>query len=179
MAAQKLDNESRKFSNKWSPAIQDHGYTNIPNLLLVYRKALGITPSEFIVIVAIESFRWDNRRPYPSLEAISKRACLSRRRTRAVVETLEGKGYVKRTRRTGQTNLYNIEWLIHRLDQFATSSLPQGKKEPPRWAETRLEQGLTLASKQDTTEQHTLKAPTIKTAGKNGLSHISRIIKPP
>lgn len=96
-----------------------------------------IKPGDLLVLICIESFRHDNRDPFPSELAISKRAHMTTRSVRRHLESLEANGIIKRCFRKRQTTVYRIEPLILKLDEFAKSSLPPGKNSPPGEDKTR------------------------------------------
>jgi DNA-binding MarR family transcriptional regulator len=164
--------DQHKFANKWSSAIEEHGYTNIPNLLLFKRKALGITPNELLVIMCIESFRWDRRDPWPSEASISKRAHISTRSVRRLISSLESKQLVTRAHRRGQTNIYQMSPLIRKLDQYAISSLPIGKKRPPGEDKKRFAGRTRLSAKEDSMELDPFKKPINKSGELESLKEL-------
>ncbi len=165
---------SHKFASKWSRAIEEHGFTAIPNLLLYQRKSLGITIPELCVIICIESFRWDEREPYPGLKTLSTRVRLSTRTTRKHLSCLEGKGLIKRIYRTGQTNKYKIQPLVDALDRIAVSTLPPGRREPPRFDKTNLSLRSESSSKEDLVKQDSKSRPTNKNVGISSLGEIAQ-----
>lgn len=137
------------FEKKWSRAIAAHGFTALPNLLLRHYVQLGITPPELRLLVALETFRWDDNRPYPSLDTLAKMLAIEPRQARNIITSLAKKGLIIRTLRVGTTSEYSIEPLIHKLDVLATSFLPTGKKLPPPWADIRAERRHITTDKKD------------------------------
>jgi len=110
------------LSTRWSEGILEHGFTAVPNLLLIYRGQLNITAPEFVVLVAIDSFRWGAKDPWPSLEALSERCSYSRRTISKCVSSLEKKGLIERIRRSNTSNQYSLEPLVKILNIAAASS---------------------------------------------------------
>lgn len=161
------------FEQKWSKAIHEHGFTAIPNLLFSHRKELGLTAPEFFVLAAIETFRWSVENPWPSLEALRRRTGYTPRTLSRTISSLQRKGLVKRIRRTGTSNMYSLEPLVHRLDQIAISVLPPGKDRPPGLDKTS-STGMTSVSSKEYAAKDTQE---IKTTKNNGVKSIEEILK--
>lgn len=149
------------FDHKWSSAIAKHGFTSVPNLLLRHYSSIGINAPELRVIIALESYRWDDREPYPSIGSLANLLNVTPRRLRTLVASLDAKGLVARLEREGNTNTYSFERLIYKLDQIAISSLPVGRKDPPSPEETRLERQMKLSSKENEAQQYRNPKPSI------------------
>ena len=167
MITQEHSNEEYSFAKKWSPAIAAHGHTAIPNLLLRRYLDMGITSPELRMIIALETYRWDDKEPFPSVKSLSKLTGVSSRQGRLILTSLHNKGLIIRTEHVGGTNTYNYDRLIYKLDQLATSSLPLGRKEPPSQEETRLERRMKTSSKEDASQQDTKLKPNINTGLEN------------
>ena len=114
------------FVNKWSKNILGYGFTAVPNLLLMHRAAIKLTSTECLVIIAIDSFRWTAQDPWPSLEALSKRSGYSPRTLSRTITSLEDKGAIRRIRRTGTSNRYDLTPVIEWLDYLSNTGSPQG-----------------------------------------------------
>jgi len=111
------------LASKWSEKILGHGFTAVPNLLLVYRTQMYLTSTDILVLIAIDSFRWSDDNPYPSLKALSKRCGYSTRTLSRTITGLEGIGAIHRIKRRGTSNEYDLSplvvWLEHFLDRQA------------------------------------------------------------
>lgn len=115
---------SFSIKGKWPENVLKQGFTAIPNSLIQYRLELGIGISEFFVILAIESYRWDNwNQPFPSLKALSTLTGLSERQVGRITSELAVKGYVVKTRRFNKTNLYDLTPLGEELEFLIKSSV--------------------------------------------------------
>lgn len=153
------------FANRWSKAIEEHGYTSLPTLLLFKRTSLNISVPELHIVLCIESFRWDKRNPWPSMNSIAKRAQRSTRATRNHISSLEKKGLIKRKYHTGTSSSYSLEPLIAKLDQMAVSSLPVGKKLPPTADKTFRTLWQKPSAKEEAVKDRSQKEPNIKNGG--------------
>lgn len=106
------------LEDKWSAEIMDEGFTAVPNLLISKRCDMGISITEFYVIVAIEKYRWDDTKPWPSLEALSRLTGLSIRQVNRATSSLEERGLLGRVRRFGKSNLYDFSPLRDALEHY-------------------------------------------------------------
>lgn len=106
-----------RFNDKWDKEIGEYGFTMVPNALLIHLQELGLTPSEFLLLINIESYRWNNRKlPYPSVETLAKRTGLTTRTVTRLVTSLEkDRKVIKRIKRKGTSNQYTLEPLIKKL----------------------------------------------------------------
>ena len=118
------DPHSFSIKGKWPDKVLEQGFTAIPNSLIRFRVELGIGISEFFVILAIESYRWDNwNQPFPSLKALSKLTGLSERQVGRITRGLASSGYIVKTRRFNKTNLYDLTPLGEELEFLIESSM--------------------------------------------------------
>jgi DNA-binding MarR family transcriptional regulator len=112
--------EEWKFADKWSIEIEEQGYTQIPNLLIHCYKQLKLTPTEFLVLVNLESYRWyDNRLPNPTVQTQGERLGISPRNITRTITALEKKGLIKRIKRKNTSNMYSVKCLVEKLDKLA------------------------------------------------------------
>lgn len=158
-SSKEQNSEQRKFSSKWSHAIQEHGFTSLPNLLLLYRRELKITPSEMIIILAIESFRWDTRDPWPSFKKLARRSGFSVRQTQRLISSLEANNNLKHSKTEYKSNVYSVEPLINKIDVYATSAKPQGKPVPPTIDKTAAYRVTDMSYKEDAAINTPLRKP--------------------
>lgn len=147
--------QSQSFADKWTPAIEKFGYTSLPNLLLSARKKLRISAGEMLVILAIESFRWDQRKPFPSLTALGLKTGLTVRSVRRHITDLERKGIIKRVRRSGTSNAYDLSPLINVLDRVAQYYLEPSKPIPKSLRDKVIYHRTKLSYKEDPSEKDT------------------------
>lgn len=115
--------EQRTFIDKWSEEIYYNGrFTMIPNLLLAFAHPLGITPAELVVLLNIESFRWNTKPPHPSIPRLALRTGMSERHISRIIASLDRKDIIKRRKRRNQTNSYDITPLIEKLHEIALAA---------------------------------------------------------
>lgn len=97
------------ISSKWHDEILSYGFTQVPNALLIYATKLKLKPSEFFILVNIESFRWDGKKkPYPSLVTLSNRIGIVPRAVSRNITSLIDKECLRREKRMGTSNKYDF-----------------------------------------------------------------------
>jgi predicted transcriptional regulator len=170
--------EDQSFYDKWSICISNDGFTMIPNVLLENAHVLGITPSELVVLINIESHRWGTRLPYPSVQRLAKRTGMSERHITRLITSLERKKLIWRQRRKSKTNEYDISPLITKLDIISTESLPDHADTTSRQNEHIVadifdaEIPTSVSAKEDTFKQDPIKHTQL-----NNISHIKNNIR--
>lgn len=105
------------FENRWSPEIAALGFTAVPNALLKAYSFLDITPSQFLILVNIDSFRWDAKaEPFPSIETLAARTDLSERTvTRNITALQDVHRLIERVPRGYISNAYSFELGVNTL----------------------------------------------------------------
>lgn len=113
----RLDSYDDSLSAKWSEEIAEDGFTMVPNALLKHYGQLGLTPSEFLILVNIESYRWKaDDFPFPTVETLSKRVNMKTRTvTRLVTRLHKDKKLIIRRPRHNTSNEYSFHPIIYRL----------------------------------------------------------------
>jgi len=115
-----LNEPDWSIAGKWGAEIADRGFTAVPNALLKSYSILDITPAQFLVLVNLESFRWNAKEyPYPSIERLARRMGVAERSVTRNISALENKhGLIERIPRSYKTNAYSFEPIICRLNDI-------------------------------------------------------------
>lgn len=118
--ARNVTGYDNSLSAKWSDEIAEDGFTMVPNSLLFHYTELGLTPAEFLIIVNIESFRWEaGDFPYPTVETLSKRVRMETRTvTRHITRLHKHKRLIIRRPRHNTSNEYSFYPLISKLSEL-------------------------------------------------------------
>jgi predicted transcriptional regulator len=109
---------------KWGREVMRLGFSIIPALLLRAQRRLGLSPTQLAVLLQLVDFWWDqDRKPYPSKQALSDRLDLSPRQIQRHIAELEKAGLVQRNERRkahgGKTNNeYDLSGLVERLKKL-------------------------------------------------------------
>lgn len=110
---------------KWSKPVMKLGFCIIPSLLLRAQQRLGLNPTQLAVLLQLADFWWDqDRKPYPSKQALSERLGLSPRQIQRYIAELEAAGLVQRIERRAAhrgkiSNEYDLSGLVERLKKIA------------------------------------------------------------
>ena len=110
---------------KWGKQVMKLGFCIIPSMLLQAQQRLGLSPTQLAVLLQLADFWWDNdRKPYPSKEALKDRLGLSTRQIQRHIADLETAGLVKRIERRAAnqgkiSNEYDLSGLVARLKAIA------------------------------------------------------------
>lgn len=99
------------FQSKWNYEVATRGFTAVPNALLDAYTLLEMTPTQFLIFVNIDSFRWSSQKdPFPSIETLADRTGLSARTITRNITTLEKKHrLLRRIPRAYSSNAYSLE----------------------------------------------------------------------
>jgi DNA-binding transcriptional ArsR family regulator len=152
-----INNQSCPFEVRWSQPIANYGHTEIPNLLLIGLKRLGITPAEFLTLTAVLLFKWGKGMPWPSVKTIASLTSSEQRNVRKHLASLEKKGLIKRVERQYQSNEYDFKPLRLKLEKLAQSDLALGQKQSQTTVNNDLGVLSALTSKEDLVEKDILK----------------------
>jgi DNA-binding MarR family transcriptional regulator len=150
-------NNKSPFKDRWSQVIADYGHTEIPNLLFIGVKDLDITPTEFLTLTAILSFKFGVDMPWPSVSKIASRTNTDQRNVRKHLESLEKKGLIKRIPGKHSSNDYDFRPLLIKLEKIAQSDLALGQKVSLPTVINDLEVLSELTPKEDPVEKDILK----------------------
>ena len=79
-------------------------------------------------VVHLMQFKWDESKPFPAYKTLSARMHVSDKTARRWAVSLEEKGYLQRTVRKAQTNLFDLKGLMKALVQLKKSQDEAKKK---------------------------------------------------
>jgi Helix-turn-helix domain len=124
MSGDQVKRESQKFERKWSPKIAKFGHVEVPNLLITLRKELGLKAPELLILIVICYWYWaEGEQPFPSQRTLAEFTGMSERIVNRYIGSLELKGLLKKKRRWGSSNSYDLSPLITILDNAASMFL--------------------------------------------------------
>jgi DNA-binding MarR family transcriptional regulator len=111
------------MSKRWTPALIADGFTPIPAAFLAHYAELGISSHEAMLIIHLMSFKWDEKRPFPRFARIAERMKISETATRGHARSLEKKGLLRRIKRPGRSNEFDLTPLFRRLEEAQANEL--------------------------------------------------------
>jgi DNA-binding MarR family transcriptional regulator len=115
---------TRESEKKWGKSVISLGFSIIPSLLFRAQQRLGLNPTQLVVLLQLADYWWDqNRKPYPSIDALSERIGLSPRQTRRYVTELQKAGLLNRVERHAAhrgrlSNAYDLTGLVEKLQKL-------------------------------------------------------------
>ncbi len=123
----------RVVAARWTPALTKGGWTPVSDYFLdSYRKLNPpITSSEALLIIHLVRHKWDDAPPFPGFKTLAKRMGITATSARNHARSLDKKGYLKRQKRVGTTNLFDLRPLFQALENLQAFEAGRrvGKKE--------------------------------------------------
>ncbi|MBH2007297.1 helix-turn-helix domain-containing protein [Candidatus Saccharibacteria bacterium] len=113
-----MKTESNKygFSGKWSPEIEQYGFTQVPNLLLSCQGHLGLKDGELTTLLQLLTFWFEHDgKVYPSIVTLARYPSKGYSTIQKRLKSLEEKGFIKRHRKLGSSNTYNMKLCARQL----------------------------------------------------------------
>jgi hypothetical protein len=110
--------KEKSFRARWGEVLTKKGMAPIANVFLDHYVKLGINAMEAMFLVHLMQYKWTVEAPYPSLKTIAKKMGKSEDTVRRIARSLEKREIIKRNYRIGQTNTYNLNNLIKKLEDF-------------------------------------------------------------
>ena len=102
------------------------GFVAVPAAFLRNYIRLNFSNSEFVFVLRLMSSKWTDDTPYPSYKTLTQRMGITEM-AQPYPKSLEAKGLVKRVKRTGQTNAFDLQPLTAALESLLAEKLLDGK----------------------------------------------------
>jgi len=96
----------------------DHGWVGVPTRFLESRAEMRqyrLTPTEALFVIDLMAHKWDATSPFPGYKRLSKWMGTTEGYVRKIARSLETKGFLRRLRRIGDTNKFDLEPLFTKL----------------------------------------------------------------
>lgn len=116
---------TKELTKKWGPEIMAMGFTAVPDILLKRMGKLGLSSTEFVVMIQVVSFWWfADQLPFPSKKKIAVAIGCSEKTVQKTMARLEKLGFINRIERRKEadkndSNLYDFSPLIEHLKPHA------------------------------------------------------------
>jgi DNA-binding MarR family transcriptional regulator len=110
----------RIVSARWTPALTQNGWTPVSDYFLdnYTRLTPALTNSEALLVIHLMRHKWDNAPPFPGFKTLARRMGITDTSARNHARSLERKGYLKREKRVGTTNLFDLTPLFQALEKL-------------------------------------------------------------
>jgi hypothetical protein len=98
-----------------------HGFTGVPNILLRGQQRLGLSTTQFNILIQLLSYYYDrDKPPFPSKKQLAARLSITPQTLRINIKALEDAGFLMREQRTTLagdfgSNTYHLDGLIKKL----------------------------------------------------------------
>ena len=109
---------SEQLEDFWTGQLLKPGFIAVPIVLLAYRDYLNLNTTEFTVLLALLSFRHNNRPVYPSVSKLSERSGVEPRVIYRATAALERYGLISKNPRPGHTTYYDLSGLVDELREI-------------------------------------------------------------
>ena len=116
MNYQKSVGNSSSFAQKWSPEVEQYGFTQLPNLLICCQGHLMVTDNELVTLIQLLSFWYaHDGQVFPSIETLAGYSNKGYSTIQKRLPNLEAKGFIKRIYVNGKTSLYDVRPCVIKL----------------------------------------------------------------
>lgn len=105
----------------YGPKVMLHGYTALPNILVRAQARLGISTTQFNIIVQLLSYwMYPDNPPFPSKKDLAKRMGITPQTIRINIKALEDAGLIKRQQKITShgdygSNIYHLCGLVAKI----------------------------------------------------------------
>src|SRR5258706_14224212 len=114
---------------KWTKPLIDAGYTVVPTIIIRRMRVLGLTPTDFAILVQIASYWWEaENEPFPSMKTLADAIGISESTVKRRIKAMHGAKFLKKTTRPQKhnrhkPNLYGFGPLIQAGVPYAEQEL--------------------------------------------------------
>ncbi|WP_371158374.1 helix-turn-helix domain-containing protein [Jannaschia sp. 2305UL9-9] len=142
--AQGAKTKAKKFSSEtiFGKEVMGHGFTALPNILVRGQARLGLSTTQFNLLVQLLSYWIDpDRPPFPSKKELAKRVGLNPTTVRINMAKLEERGLIRREQQVTAagdygSNIYHMDGLIDALKALEPDFAEERAERAARRAET-------------------------------------------
>jgi hypothetical protein len=126
--------QRERMAKRWGGhvSIFSDGFTPLPRTFLKYAahlKPYPLTPTQMVFVAELLYHKWDENMPFPAYATLADRMGISVQYARSTARDLERKGYLKRIKRVGRPNLFDLQPLF---DAVAKRVEEEPAKNPAR-----------------------------------------------
>lgn len=115
--------QDRSYARRWKhEALFAKGHVGVPvTFLQLYAqlKPYPLTMGEAVFVLHLMQFKWDEKEPFPSYKVIAAQMGVSDKMARRHAKSLEDKHYLRREKRQGLSNRFDLNPLFDALAQAA------------------------------------------------------------
>jgi hypothetical protein len=108
----------RTIGSRWTPSLAILSWTPISDFFLDNYRQLGISNLEAMLIIHLVRHKWTVKMPFPGFKRLAKRMGMTPTGVRAHARSLQRKGLLRRVKRPGKANVFDLEPLFEQLEQL-------------------------------------------------------------
>lgn len=110
----------RIVSARWTPALVNGGWTPVSDYFLdsYTRLTPPLTNAEAMLIIHLMRHKWDEAMPFPGFNTLARRMGVTATSVRNHARSLELKGFLRRLKRIGTTNHFDLVPLFQALEKL-------------------------------------------------------------
>lgn len=121
-----ISDPKRSLEARWgSLQLFAEGFVAVPTALLRHYTALNLNNSELVFVMELMCFKWDEAAPFPSYTTLAQRMGVTTEAVRNHAKALEDKGLLRRVKRSGRTNAFELRPLTEKLVALLDSEAPR------------------------------------------------------
>lgn len=124
---QRLNHEQIAFKAGWEKLLNENHFTQIPNCLLTCFTDLNLTVNELVVTLNLIRFAYGKGQTYVSVVRLRDSFQKDDKTIRRYLQSLEGKGLLRRELRPGKTTIYRLELLREHVEKHILTC-PQSRQ---------------------------------------------------
>lgn len=110
---------NRTLAARWgSELLFEEGFVAVPAAFLRCYTQANLSNSELVFVLQLMSFKWNENAPFPSYKTVAQRMGITTEMARRHAKSLEEKGLLKRVKRTGQSNAFDLRPLTCALESL-------------------------------------------------------------
>jgi DNA-binding MarR family transcriptional regulator len=113
---------TRDVSARWTPNLARDGWTPVADVFLDNYRKLGLSNLEAMFVIHLVRHKWSSAMPFPGFKRLATRMGLTSTAVRTHARNLEKKGLIKRVKRSGSSNTFDMTELFQQLERLQLSA---------------------------------------------------------
>jgi predicted transcriptional regulator len=108
----------------WGRRVYQHGYAGVPSILIRAQRRLGLSPTQFNIVIQLLDYWFDPaRKPFPTKRDLADRIGVTVKTVQNNIRALENSGLIYREKRRSaagdwSSNIYHLDGLIQKVQEL-------------------------------------------------------------
>ena len=128
----------------WGKKVYQHGYAGVPSILIRGQQRLGLSPTQFNIVVQLLEYWFDPaKKPFPTKRDLAERIGVTVKTVQNNIRELEKAGLIYREKRRSaagdwSSNIYHLDGLIQKVQELEPdfTAAREKRKAAKAYAET-------------------------------------------